>query len=116
MSIGSLLSRVVPTALGYATGGPVGAVTAAVSVERSKAQERDIKAAMDRRRQQEQQIRSEIMALDPSQMIGQRSSVISASQPPLGFFERLGNLGSNVGNTLLLSLIHISEPTRQSSI
>lgn len=44
MSIGSLLSRVVPTAIGYATGGPVGAVTAFQATERQKNQEKYLKS------------------------------------------------------------------------
>jgi len=104
MSIGSLLSRVVPTAIGYATGGPVGAVTAAASVEQGKQQERDIKAAMDRRRRQEQQIRSKIMAIGDPNAPGAFPTPRPANLGQTGFFERLGNLGSNVGNTLLSGL------------
>ena len=35
-SIGTVLDRVVPTAIGFATGGPLGAATAAVGVENRK--------------------------------------------------------------------------------
>ena len=40
MSLGSILSRVVPTAIGFATGGPIGAVTAAAGVESAKRNEK----------------------------------------------------------------------------
>ena len=39
-SLGSVFSRVVPTAIGFATGGPVGALTAAAGVERAKKNEK----------------------------------------------------------------------------
>jgi hypothetical protein len=40
MSLSSILDRVVPVALGFATGGPVGATIAAASTEQQKAAER----------------------------------------------------------------------------
>jgi len=44
-SIGTVLSRVVPTAIGFATGGPAGAVTSAVGVERAKRKTKQIERA-----------------------------------------------------------------------
>ena len=41
------------------------------------------------------------MAIDPSQMIGQRSALVSSPPPQMGFFDRLGSIASNVGSTLL---------------
>ena len=43
MSISSIVSRVIPTAIGFATGGPVGAATAAYATESAKRQEKRIK-------------------------------------------------------------------------
>jgi len=43
MGISSLVSRVLPVAIGYATGGPVGAATAAYTTEAGKRQEERIK-------------------------------------------------------------------------
>ena len=43
MSITSIVSRIVPAAIGFATGGPVGATVAAMSTESAKRQERIIK-------------------------------------------------------------------------
>ena len=43
MSIGSLFSRVIPAAVGFATGGPVGAFAASVSTDQAKKQEKKIK-------------------------------------------------------------------------
>lgn len=39
-SISTVLERVVPTTIGFATGGPVGALTAAAGVERAKKNEK----------------------------------------------------------------------------
>jgi hypothetical protein len=39
-SLGTVLERVVPTAIGFATGGPLGAATAAAGVERAKRNEK----------------------------------------------------------------------------
>tara|TARA_Y100000114_G_scaffold155348_1_gene179271 strand:+ start:1253 stop:2116 length:864 start_codon:yes stop_codon:yes gene_type:complete len=47
MSLSSILSRVVPAAIGFATGGPVGAFTATVATEQAKSQERRIKTQND---------------------------------------------------------------------
>ena len=104
MSIGSFLSRVVPTALGFATGGPVGAVTAAVGTERAKRQEKDYKSAIDARRQQEKQLRSRIMAFGDINAPGAFPTSRPANLSSPGFFDRLGNLGSQVGDTLLSGL------------
>ena len=42
--------------------------------------------------------------MDPSMMLGQRSQFLATQQPQPGFFDRLGNIASNVGNTLLTGL------------
>ena len=44
-SLSSVVSRVVPTAIGFATGGPLGAATAAVGVERAKATQKKMERA-----------------------------------------------------------------------
>jgi len=43
MGISSIVSRIVPAAIGFATGGPVGAATAAMATESAKRQEKIIK-------------------------------------------------------------------------
>ena len=43
MSISSIVSRIVPAAIGFATGGPVGAFTATVATEQAKSQEKKIR-------------------------------------------------------------------------
>ena len=43
MGISSIVSRIVPAAIGFATGGPIGAASAAMATEKVKRQERIIK-------------------------------------------------------------------------
>ena len=43
MSISSIVSRAIPIAIGYATGGPVGAFQATVATEKAKSEEKRIK-------------------------------------------------------------------------
>ena len=93
MSISSLVSRVIPTAIGFATGGPAGAVAAAISTEQAKKQERQIKQQVN----QENARRKEIM-----EIFGQGSSiptiqanlarttpVVSTASSGGGFFDTL---------------------------
>ena len=47
MSIGSFISRVVPTAIGYATGGPIGAARAFSEVEAQKRAEKQAKRELN---------------------------------------------------------------------
>ena len=104
MGISSLVSRAIPIAVGFATGGPAGAVTAGIATESAKREEKRVKRAIDNQRQQQEEIYN--MAIgDPT--FGQalpipRPTSIGASQ--LGFFDRLGGIASNVGNTLLTGL------------
>ena len=53
MGLGSLLDRIVPTAIGLATGGPLGATTAFVATEKAKQQEKNIKRAINAQQAQE---------------------------------------------------------------
>ena len=82
-SLGTVFERVVPTAIGFATGGPLGAATAAAGVERAKRTQKNIE-------------RAEFMyQQDPglSQgFIGNAPSTASAGSG--GFF---GNLGQTIG-------------------
>lgn len=104
MSIGSLVSRVLPAAIGFATGGPAGAVTASLATEQQKKQERQIKRQIEQRRQQEQKL------IGAYNMMGSGefgTPGLTFAQPKVqqaGFFDRLSGLASNVGNTLLTGL------------
>lgn len=104
MSIKSFVSRVIPTAIGFATGGPVGATTAYMATESAKREEKKIKRAINERQQQEQILRSKYMAMGSGEF-GTPGMTFNAPQPQqLGFFERLGGIASNVGSTLLTGL------------
>ena len=62
MSLSSIVSRVIPAAIGYATGGPVGAFTATVSTEQAKREEKKIRNQQIAQAQE----REKIMAQYPS--------------------------------------------------
>jgi hypothetical protein len=104
MGLSSLVSRVIPTAIGFVTGGPVGATTALIGTEQAKREEKKIKNAINQRQQQEQILRSKYMAMGSGEF-GTPGLTFSTPQPQqLGFFDRLGGIASNVGNTLLTGL------------
>ena len=101
MSLSSFISRVVPATIGFAKGGPVGAVTAIAGTEQAKAQERKVKRDIARQQQALSNKRREYMAMGSGEF-GTPGLNFTQTQPQqLGFFERLGNIGSNLGNTLL---------------
>lgn len=97
MSIGSFLSRVVPTALGYATGGPVGAVTSLAAVEQQKATERDIKA-QNIQIEKERQRQMEIFGRGSLSTIQAPITAPSTQQAGFGagFGQFLGEVGRNI--------------------
>ena len=101
MGISSLVSRVLPVAVGFATGGPIGATSAALATESAKKQEKKIKAANNAAIAQQEINRRNYMAMGSGEFgtPGLTFNTTPPSQP--GFFDRLGNLASNVGNTLL---------------
>ena len=105
MSISSLVSRVIPATIGFVTGGPVGAYTAAVATESAKRQERQIKRQIAEREQQQQQLMEQSnmsIGLDAFGGAGRPINQQPMAQP--SFLTRLGNIGSNIGNTLLTGL------------
>ena len=64
MSISSFLDRAVPTIIGYATGGTVGATAAYASVEQEKKIERNIKQQQNLQRQQAKEYMDMAVGLD----------------------------------------------------
>ena len=104
MGLSSLVSRIVPAAVGYVTGGPVGAFTAAAATESAKRQERTVKRKIAQQQEQENRIRSELMAMGSGEF---GTPGISFTPPPpqqVGFFDRLSQFGSNLGSTVLTGL------------
>ena len=105
MSIGSLVSRIIPTAVGFVTGGPVGAASAAIATESAKRQEKQIKRQVAQENEKIQQLNrsySNMVGLDAFGGAGRPINTTPVAQP--SFFSRLGNIASNVGDTLLSGL------------
>ena len=104
MGISSLVSRAIPIAVGFATGGPVGAVSAGIATEQGKSQERKIKASIARREEQQRNLAKEYNMAIGDPMFPGAFPTPRPTIPQPGFFERIGNIGSTVGNTLLSGL------------
>jgi hypothetical protein len=104
MSISSIVSRVIPAAVGFVTGGPVGAFTAAAATESAKRQERQVKRQIDEYNTMQQQIGGSNMAIGDPNIPGAFPTMRPANLSQPGFFDRLGGIASNVGNTLLTGL------------
>ena len=104
MSLSSLIGRVVPAVTGFVTSGGNPAAAFASAAQADKARNAAKKA----------RLRSEVAQANYerniSQMLGQVEGgtpavLLNRTQPQkLGFFERLGNIGSQVGDTLLSGL------------
>ncbi|MGI9555825.1 MAG: hypothetical protein ACR2M9_03110 [Cyanophyceae cyanobacterium] len=82
-SLGTVLDRVVPTALGFVTGGPVGAITSYAGVERAKANEKNLERAQFMYQQ------------DPGLSQGFTGMAPSTASAGSGSF--FGNLGQTIG-------------------
>ena len=83
-SLGTVLTRVVPTAIGFATGGPIGAATSLAGVEQAKKNEKNLE-------------RAEFMyQQDPGLSQGFIGSQPSTASAGSGSF--FGNLGSTIGS------------------
>ncbi len=83
-AIGTVVDRVVPTAIGFATGGPAGAVSAAAGVERAKRAQKNIE-------------RAEFMyQQDPG--LSQGFSGYQPSTASAGSGSFFGNLGQSIGS------------------
>ena len=104
MGLSSLVSRIIPTAVGFATGGPVGAVTATLATEQAKKQERQVKRQIEQQRQQEQKFIQELNMMGSGEFGTPGLTFTTPKPQQAGFFTQLGNLASNVGSTLLTGL------------
>lgn len=96
MSLSSIVSRVIPAAVGYVTGGPVGAFTATVATEQAKREEKAIKSEQNRiadlRRQQEEQL----MALPGVSLQPQNMPATASSGFGTGFRNFLTEASTNI--------------------
>ena len=104
MSIGSIVSRVLPVAFAAATGGPAAAVAAAAATEQAKRDEKKIKRQINEYNAEQQRIREQNMAFGDPNAPGAFPTMRPANLGQPGFFERLGGIASRTGDTLLTGL------------
>jgi len=104
MGLKSLVSRVIPTAVGFVTGGPVGAVTSALAVESAKKQEKKIKRDIAQQQQQQQKLIGELSMMGSGEFGTPGLTFSTPKVQQAGFFDRLSGIASNVGSTLLTGL------------
>ena len=104
MSISSIVSRIIPAATAYVTsmGNPLAVAATVASTEAQKKEQKRAKRRANEQAAEYERINQ--MAMDPSQMIGQRSSFVASPPQQLGFFERLGGIASRTGDVLLSGL------------
>ena len=104
MSISSIVSRIVPAVTTYVTSGfnPVATAASIAATESAKRQQKQAKQTANR--QAAEYERNINMAFGDPNAPGAFPTPRPSSIGQVGFFERLGNLGSTVGNTLLTGL------------
>ena len=101
MSLSAISTRVLPTGVGFVTGGPVGAFTAAVSTEQAKKQEKQVKRQINEYNARIQQAQERDMAFGDPNVPGAFPTSRPASIGQTNFIDRLGGVASKVGRTLL---------------
>lgn len=104
MSISSLVNRIVPTVTSFVTSGGNPAVAFATAVQTDKGLKQAKKARMRAEIQQNNYEESLRMAMGSGEFPTTGLTFNTQQPQQLGFFERLGNIGSSVGNTLLTGL------------
>lgn len=122
MSLTSLVSRVVPAAVGFVTGGPVGAFAAATATQSAKRQERTIKRKVNEENARRQEL-MEFMGSSGSS-IPTINSNLAATTPRVstansggGFFDTVrgglrefGGFTSDLFNSGIPSLLGFNRP------
>ena len=102
MSIGSIINRVVPTAIAAFTGGPVAAAVTAIQTDRQLDEAKKIR--LQNAAIQKQNKENINMAFGDPNIPGAFPTPRPSSIGQTGFFDRIGNIGSQVGSTLLSGL------------
>jgi hypothetical protein len=102
MSIGSIINRVVPTAIAAFTGGPAAAAVTAIQTDRQRDEAKKIR--LQNAAIQKQYKENINMAFGDPNIPGAFPTPRPSSIGQTGFFERIGNIGSQVGSTLLSGL------------
>jgi hypothetical protein len=104
MGISSLVGRILPAATAYVTSGgnPVAAAASFAAADQARDQAKKVRMQNIEAQQQYERITNMAMG---SGEFGTPGLTFNTPQPQqLGFFDRLGGLASNVGNTLLTGL------------
>ena len=96
MSLSSLVSRIVPAAIGFATGGPVGAFTATVATEKAKSEERRIISEQNRLLEERRKRENELMAIPGISLNASRLPANEASGFGTGFRNFLTEASTNI--------------------
>ena len=96
MSLSSLVSRVVPAAIGFATGGPVGAFTATVATEKAKSEERKIRSEQNRIIEENRKQREKLDMAIPGLSAPQRPPATASSGFGAGFGDFLTQASTNI--------------------
>ena len=102
MGLKSIVSRVIPIAGGYATGGPIGAAKAAASTELQKRQEKKEKQAYNEYINEQGRQRAKMAEFRDTDVIfsGTRSGTPMATQRA-GFGSSFGTFIGDIGRNIL---------------
>ena len=115
MGLSSIFKRVVPAAIGYVTGGPVGAFTAATTADQAARREKFVKNT-NAKLQQEQQRRINNMAFGDPNFGGNQPLPMarpsSITTQNAGFGSGFGNFLSDVGSNIINPLSGIFSQVR----
>ena len=101
MGISSIVGRILPAATTFVTSGGNPVATAASFAAADAARDNAKKARLQNEVAQQQYERNLAMAMGSGEFGTPGLTFSPTPQPQLGFFDRLGNIASNVGNTLL---------------
>lgn len=102
MSISSIVSRIIPATIGYVTGGPVGAFTAAAATESAKREERIIKRRNEQVRQQQARFNKDMAQYFDQRGGGFTNTTLSApSTQQSGFGAGFGSFLTDVGRNIV---------------
>ena len=115
MGLGSILDRIVPAAIGYATGGPVGAFTATVSTEQQKTAEKRQKQQINARNKliaQENAKMAEIFGSGNYSSIQQPMYSQRVPTSQAGFGSSFGSFLSDIGSNIISPLSGIFSQVR----
>jgi len=92
MPFGKILKNIVPAAIGYATGGPVGATLAFAESDRAQTRAKQQRQKNEQFQREQQKIRENAMAIDYSDFASTAPRVQTTSTQQSGFSSFLGGL------------------------